>query len=249
MAVVSHSSNTWILSLKVLVISIGVLFVALLLKLYVPSILDFALVEVPLIWSSLCSWLTPPYLYVVINGIIITIAASSRLQQNNETLAPMKAPADQPAVHLNPVEVKAESTYDNVLANMPPSEIQPELVVMPSPAMYEQNEANVSEEKTAAEASEPSFDDDDFVISRSTWTPSLQRRDSSEIPSDYSSEPEKPLVSARFGHRKPVKSSPEGKYIFSVLRVTVGFYRFCVSSCTTAYSDGRGKCLPASNID
>lgn len=214
MAVVPHSSNTWILSLKVLLISIGVLFVALLLKLYVPLILDFALVEVPLVWSSLCSWLTPPYLYFVINGIIITIAASSRLQQKKdeyyETLAPTKAPADQPAVVLNPIEMKAESSYDDVLDKMPPSEIQPELVVMPSPAMYEQSEAKVSEERTEAEASEPSFDDDDFVISRSTWTPSLQRGDSSEIPSDYSSEPEKPLVSARFSHRKPVKSSPEG---------------------------------------
>ncbi|KAA8519858.1 hypothetical protein F0562_014052 [Nyssa sinensis] len=50
-------------------------------KFAVPLIMEFAVHEVPVIWSTLRSWLRPPYLYVIINGIIITIAATSRFHQ------------------------------------------------------------------------------------------------------------------------------------------------------------------------
>ncbi|GFZ03119.1 cotton fiber [Actinidia rufa] len=58
---------------------------------------------------------------------------------------------------------------------------------------------------------DPECDQDDaFVISRSTWTPP-QRTNSPEMEPVYRSPtPEKPLVSSRFGHRRPLKASPEG---------------------------------------
>ncbi|XP_077211103.1 uncharacterized protein LOC143846532 [Tasmannia lanceolata] len=80
MAIFSQRSSSWIFSLKVILLSTGVLSMALVLKLSVPLLLDFLAYEIPLFWTTLLSWLTPPYLYFVINGIIITIAASSRFQ-------------------------------------------------------------------------------------------------------------------------------------------------------------------------
>ncbi|CAI9088590.1 OLC1v1022967C1 [Oldenlandia corymbosa var. corymbosa] len=68
------------LSLKVIFISTSLLSVAVALKLSVPAITDFAVSEVPSIYNGILSWLKPPYLYLVINCIIITIVASSKLQ-------------------------------------------------------------------------------------------------------------------------------------------------------------------------
>ncbi|KAF8413967.1 hypothetical protein HHK36_001964 [Tetracentron sinense] len=201
MAIISQSSNNWILSLKVLLFSVGVLSMAVILKLSVPVIFAFAVSEVPLLWSSLLSWLRPPYLYVVINGIIITIAASSRFQQKvdeQESVLPMKIPSDvQPDY-----AVSSEFGFDAVVMRKPV-----DFMILESSEVCGSSKVRVSEVKTMMNASEGN-DEEDFVISRSTWTP--QRNNHLEIPSEYSLATEKPLVSVRFGHRKTVKASPEG---------------------------------------
>ncbi|GJT80739.1 CFE protein [Tanacetum coccineum] len=46
----------------------------------IPSILTF----VPVLYSTILSWLRPPYLYVIINTIIITIAATSRFHHTSK---------------------------------------------------------------------------------------------------------------------------------------------------------------------
>ncbi|KAI3832930.1 hypothetical protein MKW98_025814 [Papaver atlanticum] len=84
MAVMSKSSNKWAFSLRVLLVSTGVLSMAIILKLSIPVVLEFMISVVPVFWTSFLSWLTPPYLYVIINGIIITIAASSRFHHKND---------------------------------------------------------------------------------------------------------------------------------------------------------------------
>ncbi|KAI3983032.1 hypothetical protein MKX01_035313 [Papaver californicum] len=76
------SSSNWAFSLKVLLISTGVLSMTIILKLSIPLVLEFMISEIPVFWSCLLSWLTPPYLYVIINGIIITIAASSKFNHH-----------------------------------------------------------------------------------------------------------------------------------------------------------------------
>ncbi|OVA13891.1 Protein of unknown function DUF761 [Macleaya cordata] len=246
MAVISRSSNNWILSLKVLLLSTGVLSTAMILKLSVPVVLEFMISGVPLFWRSLLSWLTPPYLYVVINGIIITIAASSRFhhkieEQQFEPSVPAKITSD----HQRP-DFAISSEYDALLKNPMesvrsefggiggyaspikiPMEVRSEFggvvgydevqIKNPvvtrmefedlKPKVYEQKEATVSEKKSDRMAA-TGDEDDGFVISRSTWTPS--RTDSMEIPTDYSFFSEKPPASARFNHRKTVKASPEG---------------------------------------
>ncbi|XP_010278371.1 PREDICTED: uncharacterized protein LOC104612601 [Nelumbo nucifera] len=221
MAVISRSSNNWISSVKVLLISTGVVSMAVILKLSVPVVLEFMLTEIPLIWGSLLSWLTPPYLYVVINGIIITIAASSRFhqkvdeQQSETVVPPVKADVrsdfvttdmyeDVVALKEQVVAAIPELAYETVVMKNP-EETHPDFESLEPVAGSGQGQAGAAEVKNPPTPA--SEENDDFVISRSTWTP--QRSDSIEIPNEYSFPAEKPLVSTRFA-RKAVKASPEG---------------------------------------
>ncbi|KAF3451554.1 hypothetical protein FNV43_RR07649 [Rhamnella rubrinervis] len=203
----------WMVSLQILLISSGVVFIALAMKVSVPLVLEFIVYHLPHIWSSFLSWLSPPFLYFIINVIIITIAASSRFNHNRSDTMPSP-----------PKVVSEDLSYDQqakfgVLK-------QPEVVYElreEEPTEYEQSEeVTVAEVKTLvvdngteeaeAEDEDEDEDEEEYVISRSSWTPPI-RSDSSEILLLA----QKPLVSARLGHRKPVKSSPEG---VRALRVT-----------------------------
>ena len=73
-----------------------------------------------------------------------------------------------------------------------------------SPSTPEDQEEQAEEEEKAIDLG---VVDDSVEVS--TLTP-LTTMDSTEIPPEYLSPTEKPLVSARFGHRKPPKSTPEG---------------------------------------
>ncbi|XP_059661214.1 uncharacterized protein LOC132307438 [Cornus florida] len=179
-------SSSWFLSLKLMLVSTGVVSIAMIMKVSVPLIISFAVYEVPSIWSALISWLRPPYLYVIINGIIITIAATSRFHQkldcdnqSEQLVSPKSPPSD---LHSDFATTSAHTVFP---------------IVEPPPAF--DGESRVSEVQNQEE--------NEFVISRSTWTPP-QRMKSPEVQSDnLSPASAKPLVSSRFGHRKP---SPEG---------------------------------------
>ncbi|EEE67415.1 hypothetical protein OsJ_24748 [Oryza sativa Japonica Group] len=160
--------------------------------------------------AAAATWLTPPYLYLVINAIILSIAASSRFQPNR----PQAASADASLVRPAPVPVPVP-----VVAVPAPAVTMPmEVPVVPVPeAMAPEPipvEVTVPEVvKTAPEAEEA---EENFTISRSAWTP--RRRSTAEAEAehealspfaDLTNSREKPLVSTRFG-RKPVKASPEG---------------------------------------
>nr|XP_043622168.1 uncharacterized protein LOC122593784 [Erigeron canadensis] len=92
------------LSLKLAIVSGTVLSTAVMLKLLSPFIMDFAVSDLPTIWTSLIAWLKPPYLYVVINCIIITIVASSRLQSKFEGSHSFST-YPTPVQHVEPVKV------------------------------------------------------------------------------------------------------------------------------------------------
>ncbi|KAB1217200.1 hypothetical protein CJ030_MR4G021121 [Morella rubra] len=206
MAYVSaSSSNNWILPLKVVLISTGVVSMAVVLKLLVPVVSDFVACEVPSIWSFVLSCLRPPYLYLVINCIIISIVASSKLHQKPDDPQTEMQAALQPAKV--PEDVREESVvygdsivltgYGYDAANVSVSELQ----VVDSEGVWGQVEKKVTDEMLIDGG-------DDAVLSRSTWTEGLERKDSLEVL--YSNnENEKPPVSARFAHRRPLKASPE----------------------------------------
>nr|AGV75920.1 CFE protein [Gossypium herbaceum] len=206
------TASTWILSLKVFLISTGILGIVLGLKISVPLVLEFSVSQAPLWWSGFRSWLKPPYLYVVINGIIITIAASSRFNQNNGEKDQMEQMQPRPKISEDQqpmVEYETKSGWDSD-------------AVESSDFVYEENqrgeevETRVSEEESNV-AVEDDRDGNEFVISKSEWIPP-SRTDSSEIPLDALLIQEKPAPSSRFGHRKPVKANPEGGRALTVAK-------------------------------
>ncbi|XP_039001496.1 uncharacterized protein LOC120127701 [Hibiscus syriacus] len=193
------SASTWMLSLKVLFISIGVLTITLGLKVSVPLVLEFSVSQAPLLWSAFRSWLKPPYLYVIINGIIITIAASSRFHQNN-------GESEQ-------TEEMQQQRRSKISVDQPPA-VEHEMKSgldfgVDEPVAYELKERVQEVETTVFEAETNVAVSDEFAILKSEWIPP-RRMDSSEIPSDALFLIEKPPASSRFGHRKPVKASPDG---------------------------------------
>ncbi|XP_057460840.1 uncharacterized protein LOC130752196 [Actinidia eriantha] len=210
MAIVSQSSSNLMLSLRVVLISTSVLATAMILNLYSPLVMDFAFSKIPWIWSFVVSWLRPPYLYVVVNCIIITIVATSKLQQkvaSEYSPAPVKVSEDYAVVY-GGVDVKSASVqvlpeidygydvnvvkgldfdlFEHVDAEMPEMETEPTAL-----AVTASKDVSVQDE-----------------VSDTTTSPLITPRMSSteySFPSD-----ERPPVSVRTGHRKAVKSSPAG---------------------------------------
>ncbi|URD72095.1 fiber expressed protein [Musa troglodytarum] len=85
---------------------------AVALRLAGPTIVWFLAAEVPRAYASALAWLRPPYLYLVINGIIISIAAASRFQKH-----PAADPSTLPMMNL--AEVQAPE-YEMKLAEDEP---------------------------------------------------------------------------------------------------------------------------------
>ncbi|KAI3765123.1 hypothetical protein L2E82_15149 [Cichorium intybus] len=221
----SSSSNSWILSLKVLLISAGLVSVAVTMKLAVPMMLNFAVYDLPVIWSVLVSLLKPPYLYVVINGIIITIAASTRFQHNNhqdnqsqqQVNPPTALPPSDLTSGLPPVSIRRSLDaveHPTVVYDIEPSVIEPPLVYESEPAVVDVNMVAVSGPEVVR------GDEHEFVISRSTWKPP-QSIIKSPPPKKVLSESifpvrEKELISSRFAHHR--KPTPEGARVLRVLK-------------------------------
>ncbi|KAH7545929.1 hypothetical protein FEM48_Zijuj01G0146300 [Ziziphus jujuba var. spinosa] len=228
-----------------MLISSGVVFMALAMKVSVPLVLEFVACHLPLIWSSFVSWLRPPYLFVIINGIIIIIAASSRFHHN------------QPETPSPPPKVSEDHGYEAKVRPEYGILEKPELAVYelreekPSLSLYElrdekgmveyeeREEVTVKDVETAVvndTVEDEDEEEEDFVISRTEWKP-LRRSDSSEI---ILYPAEKPPVRARFGHRKPLKSSPEGG---RALRVSKPKRLETLESTWKAITEGRSMPL------
>ncbi|XP_022139838.1 uncharacterized protein LOC111010652 [Momordica charantia] len=212
----------WLLSLKALLMSAGVVSMALALKVSVPLVAEFSVVYVYLIWNSMISFLRPPYVYIIINGIIISIVASTRFQHKEadgyaEIPSATKIPEDVryreivPEFTIPESPVAHEQIEELIVSEVKAIEainLQREEVIAPeAKAMAEvisQREEVIVPEVKVIEAissvEAEAEDEDKFVIS--------------DIPPWKSPEkmklPEKPLVSSRFGHRKSSKASPEG---------------------------------------
>ncbi|XP_022985244.1 uncharacterized protein LOC111483295 [Cucurbita maxima] len=214
----SNSSYQWILSLKILLVSTGVLSMAVFLKLSVPVVSDFIVSEIPSIWTCFLSWLTPPYLYLLINCIIISIVASSKFQPKLEddasvppiphTIAPFPVAKISSAYAVcGGSEIFNGYSYNaipNVATNV--SDLQ----IEESNGVYGRMnvESRVSEMEKKGENDSLIKASDESGVS-SPMTNALQRKDS--IGLIFSNENERPPVSSRIGQRKFVKASPEGK--------------------------------------
>ncbi|KAK4439894.1 hypothetical protein Salat_0324300 [Sesamum alatum] len=231
MPMISQTSSTIMLSFKVLMISTSVLSTAIMLKFSVPAITDFAVSEVPSIYNGLVSWLRPPYLYLVINCIIITIVASSKLQSRKDEVS--LPPPLQPLVvmgHVEPQPVTplavksiptdysaAEYKYNDVVLNETSGydlkvekglefdtyeHVDARGSAKSEPASFI---ANAADGGVAFAEDAMSNKENEYVIAKSSWNLAEVKNFTEYSPSNV-----KPPVSARFGHRRNVKASPEG---------------------------------------
>ncbi|KAL2472627.1 hypothetical protein Fot_48363 [Forsythia ovata] len=230
MPILSRASSSLMFSLQVLLVSTSLLSAALMLKFSVPAITEFAVHEVPSIINGVVSWFKPPYLYLVINCIIITILASSKFQSKNDEVSrplPSPPPPLETAAHIQsqlPVMPIAENLhqdeykYDDVVLC---TEEMPECYVndiIDSNNGFSHVEAGVLGDETVFNMNADSIEEDatsnkenQFVISKSRWI----RKDMPEY--SFSNEkPRPPPVSERFGSRRNFKASPEDMALLAI---------------------------------
>lgn len=96
---------------KVLLISTGILSTAMALKLTLPFISHFLIHEAPSISTF---FLTPPYLYILLNFIILTILASSKFHTYQDTPPTLIIPTDP---HLYEPQTTPSLNNDTVIIN------------------------------------------------------------------------------------------------------------------------------------
>ncbi|XP_071725872.1 uncharacterized protein [Rutidosis leptorrhynchoides] len=225
------------LSLKLAVVSAAIMSTAVMLRLLTPVVTDLANSDVTTIWTSLISWLKPPYLYVVINCIIITIVASSRLQSKLEEGShsvstfpnPVYLPAEPVKVIL-PVELPLVHNQPDIPFHEPeiPFLETVKYVHVPEPVKY----VHVPEPVKLVEDEEPGLGidyvdkfisdekrDEEMEIakiayeeikknSRVNYKKSVISISTEMNQVDLSNfSMDKPPASARFSHRKPSKSA------------------------------------------
>ncbi|GAB2284569.1 hypothetical protein Dimus_019024 [Dionaea muscipula] len=208
---------SWILLLKLALVSSAVLSTAVILEISTPIVQDFLTADLPLLWSSFLSWLRPPYLYLVLNCIILTIAASSKLQPSKPVFrqlppeiavttlrpVPFKDDADNAQLLSSPIVSKNEDlSMSPILFGYIDSVVQKKAAKL----MPEVTEAKNASRTGLGEEDGGGGVGDEFVIYRSAWTP-MKRVGADESPVSS----EKPLVSSRFGNRKAARASPEGR--------------------------------------
>lgn len=194
------------ISIKTALISTGIAALSLFLKSSVPIAVDFSVSRFPIFWSSFLSWLKPPYLFVVINVIITVIVASSKYYQS---IGDQDGEDDE-------ILLGGEYTIPNVINQAPPQRLEVTDVdldadfdfaaTIPSPIILvaEVERSEVVYKEKEEEVSGLINGGDEFAVLRSELNQPLMEGLENLPPA------EKPLVSARSGHRKPVKASSKG---------------------------------------
>jgi hypothetical protein len=76
--------ETAVWAAKLLLLFMGIISIFMMFKVsIVPFTVNLSASTLPRLWISLRSWLSPPYIYIIVNFIIITIVASSTFQHPN----------------------------------------------------------------------------------------------------------------------------------------------------------------------
>ncbi|KAE8676981.1 cytochrome c-type bioproteinsis ccda-like chloroplastic protein 2 [Hibiscus syriacus] len=169
-------------SLKTALISTGVISMAVLFKVSAPFVTEFVTSGIPSTYGLILSFLRPPYLYLLINCIIISIVASSKLQAQ-----------------------KPESPQ---LIN-PPEIVSPAFKVSSEVFSNEFSYGTAPARVLAAEESKRAVEEEQVKVMTEV---APMRSESMEIMSLLGEKSaEKPPVSKRFAQRKAVKAAAEGK--------------------------------------
>ncbi|KAI4347357.1 hypothetical protein L6164_008173 [Bauhinia variegata] len=80
----SNRFETAVWASKLVLMSMGIISTVILLKVaIIPFTFELVVSTFPQLWVSARSWLSPPFVYIIVNFIIITIAASSNFHHKN----------------------------------------------------------------------------------------------------------------------------------------------------------------------
>lgn len=201
-------ANSLILSLKVVLILIGAISLAMVGKASIPLFFH----ELPTIWSAVIVWLKPPYLYFVINGIILIIAATSRSSNHKESssgdqfqpLITARTPPTAEYVSTTQSELHSLQSEVKVFEAAPVPADEPQVfevkpvLVNGSAVVMNHEDEDVIDERDESE---------EILSSNVSPLPEMETKyELLLLPAS-----EKPPVSSRFGTRKlAVKTTPEG---------------------------------------
>ncbi|XP_075512515.1 uncharacterized protein LOC142548031 [Primulina tabacum] len=202
-----ESRKAFILSL---ILSAGVVSSAIDLK----SSLPLAVNGIPLVWSIVLSWLQPPYSYLIIYGIILSIAASSRFHHRHH-LQPSDPSDHGPLISVeNALPLPLLSTQPHINTDVDYSTAE----------MRENEDRRIMElVPVMVKSSKGEYESEELSTA-------LAQEIASQV-LDY-----KPLVSSRFAQRKPIKSSPQG---VKTLRVAKPSKEEMVETTWKIITDGR----------
>ncbi|MCD7456012.1 hypothetical protein HAX54_030439 [Datura stramonium] len=213
------STNSLILSLKVVLISIGAVSLAMVAKASLPLFFY----ELPTIWAAVIACFKPPYLYFVINGIIVIIAATSRSSNHKESssgdqfqpLITARTPPQPDLIAITQSDLHSVQSEVKVFEAAPVPVDEPQVFEV-KPVLVNGSVVVVNHEDE--DVNDGPDESDAIVISKTVVAPLPEIETNNELlllPAT-----EKPLVSSRFANRKPaVKMSPEGVKSLRVARL------------------------------
>ncbi|XP_013637164.1 PREDICTED: uncharacterized protein LOC106342702 [Brassica oleracea var. oleracea] len=242
---------SWVVTLKAVLISSGVASVGVLLKVYVPMAVDFSVSQAPVLWSSLLSWLKPPYLYVLTNGIIITIVASSKYYRNSSHHGQEGDESASPRM-LEVKDLDPDAQFSFVAAYPPSPKLEPEAFMA---VVYDDHEEEAEEEEiidAVAMVEDESelksvimVENFDLVGSGGDEDAMLASANSnrSHVPLRMTESENLPPKDSRFGHRESVKASTKGGRR-GVLRVTKPKQNDTLENTWKMIKEGKSTTLP-----
>ncbi|KFK43415.1 hypothetical protein AALP_AA1G122900 [Arabis alpina] len=210
---------SWI---KPVLISTGVVAIAMHLKVIVPATIAIDFSQAPILLSYFLSWLRPPYLYVIINVIIVVIGVSSRLYRtissNNDGNKDYEVSYNGDYNNSHKSHQTEQHQFDHQHQDRPRRSDTKEAdfsfvaVVSPSKIIVEVKERPEVVKEKLAEATAMVDEEKEMSL---VVVGEPEKQSSIEKPSSV----EKPLVTARIGHRKLVKTTTAERNSFKALKV------------------------------
>ncbi|CAN8252817.1 unnamed protein product [Cochlearia groenlandica] len=186
----------------------GVISVAAAVTFTVPSVSNFVLSSFPIVYDNTVFLVKPLYLYLLINFIIVSIFATSKLAHKSPNDSDVVTPVTAVPViseidtgyHLNVVHVASDYT----VSDAPPIDPTEEVVSDDKLVIYGEEDKDKETEETKQSRDLPDLE---------TEKPKLSR-DSPEKPKLKNDSPAIPIMKLtrkppRFNHQKLLKTSPE----------------------------------------
>lgn len=162
----SNRFETTMWAAKFVLMSMGVISTLVLLKVaIVPYTFHLILSTLPQFWVSLRSWLTLPFLYIIVNFIILTIAASSNFhpKSNNNP----KSFSDSPT----PLDLKHTTTTTTTTIAEPENQTNE---IKEEEKEVEQEEEQQQEEEEEEQEEEKEFEEFDLSSDKFMTHPLLE---------------------------------------------------------------------------